>query len=76
MARNNGIAKFKITNAKWPAEVEIKMWMVKSKDIRFGDSFSIERFTEKAILLKSRNTGEKHWFPISEVKIIKIEERR
>ena len=63
-----------IPSEKYPHhELDIKDWLAKDKEFfnQFKSGVSIKRETEKAYLIVLEKSGEEHWIPKSQCKIIK-----
>lgn len=54
-------------------ELEIKDWLAQEKEFynQFKSGVSIKKETEKAYLICLEKSGEEHWIPKSQCKIIK-----
>lgn len=63
-----------IPSEKYPRhELEIKDWLAQEKEFfnQFKSGVSIKRETEKAYFISLEKSGEEHWIPKSQCKIIK-----
>jgi hypothetical protein len=61
-------------NPEYPShELEIADWLAEKKEFlnQFKSQVSIIRTTEKAFQIRLEKSGEEHWFPKSQCKIIK-----
>jgi hypothetical protein len=62
------------TNPEYPShELEIADWLAEKKEFlnQFKSQVSIIRQTEKAFQIRLEKSGEIHWLPKSQCKIIK-----
>jgi hypothetical protein len=62
------------TNPEYPShELEIADWLAEKKEFlnQFKSQVSIIRQTEKAFQIRLEKSGEEHWLPKSQCKIIK-----